>query len=917
VNKIDELKIVVSESDPDIVIITESWCNNNISNSLLKIEGLILCNELRLDRNDTANGIGGGLLVYVREGLTILSCDINYDFNQYCKFRVLTLSDVITIYLVYRPPSSGAENSSKLTDMLGTVENNAIIIGDFNYPGINWGLKSSTSNSREFLNVCIESNLEQLIDFPTHTKGNILDLVLTNCPDRFVSINDIGRLGRSDHSMIFITLFCPMQLNKSLRHVYLWHRADVGRLRETVNSHDWPNLLHDLEVEEAWSLFKSIITSATEECVPKTIGKQTSQPVWMNRNLLRLIRCKKRRWWKYKDFKTQENLDNYKIMERTVQKSVRNAKKNYERKLSMKEKGNDRAFNSYLKNRLGLRTTIGPLHDIDGSLVIENDDMARILNNFFASVFTRENMGHMPSPAPCSTTAKLENVFIREKDIQAKILKMNSSKSSGPDGIHIRTLQLVHQAICKPLAIIFNKSLDSGVVPQDWRDAFITPIFKKGPKSDPGNYRPVSLTSICCKIMESCLKDSISKHLEEQNLITSTQHGFYRGRSCTTNLLEFMEQVTELVDKGNPVDIVYLDFAKAFDKVPHGRLVKKLESLGIAGNILKWIQSWLLGRRQRVVISGSGSQWKEVQSGVPQGSVLGPTLFIIYNNDIDLEVAPPVFLNKFADDTKAARSVQTESDKQELQQSLDRMCEWADNWGMEFNIKKCKIMHVGRNNPRFQYKMKEQDLEETEQETDIGVIITNDLKPSRQCCRASNKAGAVLAQLTRAFHFRDKHTFLRLYIRYVRPHLEFCTPAWNPTSRCDKDILEKIQIRAVNMISGLRGVTYEEKLSEIGLESLEARRQKSDLTQVYKILNRVDQVDYTNWFDLTSVNTTFHTRQAVDKSKIKIKMNRLEVRRHFYSQRIVKDWNNLPSVIRNSKSLNEFKKRIGKHKLDA
>jgi len=219
VNKIDELKIVVSESDPDIVIITESWCNNNISNSLLKIEGLILCYELRLDRNDTANGIGGGLLVYVREGLTILSCDINYDFNQYCKFRVLTLSDVITIYLVYRPPSSGAENSSKLIDMLGTVENNAIIIGDFNYPGINWGLKSSTSNSREFLNVCIESNLEQLIDFPTHTKGNILDLVLTNCPDRFVSINDIGRLGRSDHSMIFITLLCPMQLNKSLRHV--------------------------------------------------------------------------------------------------------------------------------------------------------------------------------------------------------------------------------------------------------------------------------------------------------------------------------------------------------------------------------------------------------------------------------------------------------------------------------------------------------------------------------------------------------------------------------------------------------------------------------------------------------------------------------------------------------------------------
>ena len=208
-------------------------------------------------------------------------------------------------------------------------------------------------------------------------------------------------------------------------------------------------------------------------------------------------------------------------------------------------------------------------------------------------------------------------------------------------------------------------------------------------------------------------------------------------------------------------------------------------------------------------------------------------------------------------------------------------------------------------------------LTETEQETDVGVLISRDLKPSRQCNMAAARAGAVLSQIYRSFHFRDKHTFVRLYVRYVRPHLEFCTPAWNPCGLQDKNVLEKIQMRAVNMISGLRGVTYKEKLQEIGLDSLEMRRLKADLLQTFKIVHKFDDVNHRLWFRLAGENIRVNTRQAADSSKLKSNMTRLDIRKHFYSNRIVQAWNQLPSEIRNSGSIKEFRKKLNSYKLDA
>ena len=246
-----------------------------------------------------------------------------------------------------------------------------------------------------------------------------------------------------------------------------------------------------------------------------------------------------------------------------------------------------------------------------------------------------------------------------------------------------------------------------------------------------------------------------------------------------------MDKITEALDKGEPVDVIFLDFAKAFDKVPLARLMEKVWAHGIRGNMLRWIKNWLTDRQQRVVLNGTFSEWMAVLSGVPQGSVLGPLLFIIFINDLDKEITGGVMASKFADDTKVGRTVTTEEERAELQEALLKLERWADRWGMEFNVSKCKVMHFGRNNPRHNYTMKGRLLEKTEEERDLGVVTTANAKPAAQCAKAARTAQAVLGQISRAFHFRDKGIFLGLYKQYIRPHLKFSVQAW--ASWCQKD----------------------------------------------------------------------------------------------------------------------------------
>ncbi|CAM5074360.1 unnamed protein product [Natator depressus] len=320
-------------------------------------------------------------------------------------------------------------------------------------------------------------------------------------------------------------------------------------------------------------------------------------------------------------------------------------------------------------------------------------------------------------------------VDITISEVDAKLEQFNGTKLGGPDNLHPRILKELAHEIASPLARIFNEAVNSGVVLYDWRFANIVPIFKKGKKGDPGNYRSVSLTSIVCKVLEKILKEKVVKDIEVNCKWDKIQHGFTKSRSCQTSLISFFEKVTDFLDKGNAVDLIYLDFSKAFDTVPHGELLVKLEKMGINMKIERWIRNWLKGRLQWVILKGELSDWREVTSGVPQGSVLGRILFNLFITDLGTKSGS--VLIKFVDDTNLGGIVNLEKDWDIIQEDLDDLVNWSNSNRMKFNSEKCKVMHLGINNKNFSYKLGTHQLEVMEEEKDLGVLVDHRMTMSR------------------------------------------------------------------------------------------------------------------------------------------------------------------------------------------
>ena len=389
-----------------------------------------------------------------------------------------------------------------------------------------------------------------------------------------------------------------------------------------------------------------------------------------------------------------------------------------------------------------------------------------------------------------------------------------------------------------------------------------------------------------------------------------------------TNLLEYLEKITTLLDQGHNIDVFYLDFLKAFDRVPHQRLLAKVRAHGITGDIYNWISAWFSDRKQRVVLNGSHSEWSSVPSGVPQGSVLRPLLFVIFINDIDTAVdVVQCSLSKFADDTKGLHKMNNDGDAIQLQKSLDNLFEWSCEWQMLFNFDKCHVLQFGSTNPRNTYTINGHELLHVE-EKDLGVLINSSDTPSRQVHAAAMKGNQVLGQLLRTFTYRDRHTFVRLYQQYVRPHLEYFVQAWSPWLQQDIDLLENVQRRAMRSISGLSG-SYEEKLKELKMYSLKDRRNRGDMIETYKIVHRIEDVNPSAYFTFPAA---YHaTRQAVSVREdgtvlptygLQKGPSRLELRAQFFTQRVINNWNSLPLEVKNSTSTNAFKNNYDRLFLD-
>ena len=744
-------------------------------------------------------------------------------------------------------------------------------------------------------------------EFRIDQEPSLLDLIFTNEESMVDNLEFNAPLGKSDHVSILWTFYSytDVKTGEYLSEKRSWYKADFKAINEQFASVEWEGKFQNMDVEQSWNEFKQKYEECVDKYVPYQTVKASRKQPWFRKKVKEAVRKKQLLFKKSK--RTNQYVDKlaYVRQRNETGEIIRNAKRNYEAQIMRSVKTEPKKFYSYVKSKQKVNVRVSNLKKEDGSMTEDDKDNCEVLSEFFSSVFTKESGNNEMPNFESRCEESLDSVKISEDLVMKKLSVIKVDKSQGPDGISPRILKECRSSIAKPLYLIFKKSIESGTVPHDFKNANVTPIFKKGNRSSPENFRPVSITSVPCKILESIIRDSMVQHLDKHKLMSKDQHGFVKGRSCLTNLLETLDDITSSLDEGEGMDMVFLDYKKAFDTVPHKRLLYKVRKYGFGDIYINWIKDFLTNRKQRVHIRGQFSEPTEVLSGVPQGSVLGPLLFILFVNDIPDTVNAKVKM--YADDTKVYER-QTEADS--LQRDLERLEEWSRKWLMKFNELKCKVMYFGKNNPKHTYLLGNTELEKVTNEKDLGVYITDDAKPSLQCVEAAKKASQALGFIKRTFTYYDRRSFAILYKTYIRPHMEFAVQAWNPYLKKDIECLEKIQHRATKLVPELRNLEYRDRLRELNLYTLEQRRERGDLIEVYKIITGKENIECEKFFKFRVNSNTRGNSMKIYKPRLK---KSILQRVNFFSIRVVNAWNELPDYVISSTGINSFKNNLDRY----
>ena len=923
-NKLNELSLLSYDRKPDIIAVTEvkpKHTSNPVKPSDILIPGYLepLHNLARPGR---------GVCIYIKSGLKYKCEEEDSDFPHVIWINLEGKnSEPIRFGCAYRSPRSPEVENAMLNNMIANAfsngNRNVVLVGDFNYSEVDWKRGRSTAGpehrSTKFLETFKDTLAYQHVTKPTrHRAGqesSLVDLILTTKQELVTgNIEHLPGLGLSDHNvLIFDINFRPKQAPwRPVPLKYHYQRADFDGMRQQLANIDLANKISDMDVNSAWVEIKSTLTNLCDKFVPRkpvTIGNgRRLKPLWMNANALTKVKAKHRAYRRYLETREGQDYLEYTRVRNQASKEVRKATRTFERNLAKEAKANPKAFWNYYRARTKSPENVPDLTDADGNKVSDDSARANILNNFFCSVFTKEDMTNIPPVQPRFPTS-MSDITINRDTVLKKLQGLNTRKSEGPDNINPRLLFELREQLALPLSILFSKSLTSSVIPDDWREAIVAPIHKKGDKSNAANYRPISLTCIACKLMESIIKDQLLDYLKTNDLLSHDQHGFTPGKSCVSNLLESLDSWLNDLDAGHGVDVIFLDFAKAFDSVPHERLLVKLQGIGIQDPLLCWIRNYLSNRSQRVRINNTLSDSKPVTSGVPQGSVIGPLLFLIYINDMPDETDCTSKL--FADDAKAYETTTTIQECEGFQLSINSFTGWSVTWQMTFNATKCKHMRLGRQQLDFAYHMVDKEgnihtLESVSSEKDLGVTFDNKLTFSEHIENVTKKANAVLATIKRTYTNIDIKSFTLLYKALVRPHLEYAQEVWSPQWKKDQDAIEKVQRRATKLVKQLRNMSYEERLRALRLPTLQHRRLRGDMITMYKIahgkIKTALPIPYTENRNLRGHPLKLAPIRALHQK-----------RGHFFTNRIVKQWNALPTDVVMSPSVNTFKSRLDEH----
>ena len=807
---------------------------------------------------------GGGVFLAVKSDIVSVDHhELSADPNDELIWASIKLTRAKELHLCsfYKSPSAPASRIDTLADntsqLFQKAKNNCphlVIAGDFNLGDIDWSEDPPTTTnpqtavaSETLLNFIDDYDFIQSVTEPTRpASGNILDLVISSAPSLVTSVQT--HPGMSDHNVVtFYINARPTRTPKPPHKVYLYNRMDLDGLKNeanNINNEFFSSDPNSRTINENWDLFKVKLQAAIDTFIPHKMTKSKLNLPWLTRSIKRQMRKRD----KLHSLANHSSKDSIKAAYRKQRNKVvtllRSAHTNYLcNEIGESLSSNSKRFWSYIKQCRSENNEIPTLRR-GGELYITNKDKAEVLNNQFKSVFIEDD-GIAPdvglSPYLCISSLTFDVEGVRKQ-----LTNLNSSKACGPDNLSPHILKALADELSQMLTYIFQQSYDTGNLPEDWLKARVTPVYKKEEKTNPANYRPISLTCICCKIMEHIVLSHINKHLSANDILCKNQHGFRAKLSCETQLVLAIHEWASILNNKGQVDVILLDFSKAFDKVSHLKLLNKLSHYGIQGLTLGWINGFLSNRSQVVTVNGQHSSSCRVLSGVPQGSVLGPTLFLLYINDIVEGLNSNIKL--FADDTIIYRQITTAEDHDILQSDLVKLVNWSTRWQMEFNYTKCYYMQITnkRNPSSLPYCMYGNTLKCVSSQDYLGVTQTSDLKWKKHCEKVACKANKTLGLIRRTLKACNCQVKERAYQALVRPKLEYASSAWNPYTDRDVDQIEKVQRRAARFVCNnyRRTTSSQDLVNELGWDSLENRRLLHQVSMFYKIRNGLVNISF-------------------------------------------------------------------------
>ena len=609
--KVNELEVYSQLYSPDIICLTEVLPKNSI---------IVYCDDMYFLRgyvlvSSSLSLKARGICIFAKSELKVVTLDAISIFREYVFCKFIFNEEVLFLGVVYRSPNSTYDNNVQLCNLLNYMcelnSDNLIIIGDFNYPNIDWNVKRVCINSPcedLFLEKIQDLFLEQLVTQPTRVREgqrrNILDLVFTNNEYFIENVDYQNPIGASDHISIVLQLNLnkPQEIKEVPRKLY--YKGDYLSMSRYFLDIDWTELFSNLNTQQCLDVFYNHFNLAVDKFIPISVKSKIIQTdkLWVNFDVRSASKIKRQAWNSvYKDkVNNLELIQEWKRLRNASNTISDKARSNYENKIIQDSKSNPKSFWSYVKKRSKKPGDVSSLVNLNGTLIVDDQENANLLNNYFLSVFVEEpNDNFFDTNVYHHVDITIENFVIEKEAIVKAISKLSTSKASGPDEIHSRIIK----ECCIPFSDIFylfyTKSLQEGVLPNQWKQANVKALFKKGSRTQCSNYRPVSLTSIICKIFESLIRDKLVVFLDDNSILCRQQHGFRSGHSCATQLLEIMEDFTTYYDMSIPYDCIYLDFAKAFDRVPHNRLLTKVYNCGICGNIFSWIKRFLSDNLQQ------------------------------------------------------------------------------------------------------------------------------------------------------------------------------------------------------------------------------------------------------------------------------------------------------------------------------